>query len=230
MDLYKSATGPKIIGIGEAVVLEVRVSPNDPAHEVKISHPDLGPTEWVPYVAHAGFYRVPRIGDVCYVFCNENFHQYPVAWGHRISEKLATQLIGGRADNVMVIYSSGESNSAVTHKIELDDGSDKGIRITSAAGHIISLADSGAVTVRHKDGASAVLTGDSVTLSAGGSTLVLDASGMKVTSSGGSSLEVGASIIGVAADMKSKFDDVGVATHNHTGNLGYPTTPPTKGT
>jgi hypothetical protein len=230
MDLYKSSTGPKILGIGEAVVLEVRVSPTDPAHEIKISHPDLGPTEWIPYVAPAGVYRVPRVGDICYVFCNENFHQYPVAWGHRISESLAKQLIGGRADNITVIYSSGANNSSVSHKIELDDGSAPGIRISTAAGHKITLADSGAVTVRHKDGASAVLTGDSITLSAGGSTLVIDASGMKVTSAGGSSLEVGSTIIGKAADKRSKFDEIGVATHQHTGNLGYPTTPPTKGT
>lgn len=230
MDLYKSATGPKIIGIGEAVVLEVRVSPTDPAHEVKISHPDLGPTEWVPYIASAGTYRVPRVGDVCYVFCNENFHQYPVAWGHRISEALAKQLVGGRADNITVIYSSGSNNDAVSHKIELDDGDAPGIRISTAAGHTVSLDDSGAITVRHKDGASTTLTGGSITLSAGGSTLKIDAQGMTVTSAGGSTLEVGATITGKAADMKSTFDEIGVATHSHTGNLGYPTSPPTKGT
>ena len=230
MDLYKSDTGPKIIGIGEAVVLEVRVSPTDPAHEVKISHPDIGPTEWIPYVASAGVYRTPRVGDICYVFCNENFHQYPVAWGHRISEALAKQLVGGRADTITVIYSSGANNRSISHKIELDDGSDAGIRITTAAGHIVSLADSGDITVKHKDGASTVLAGDSITLSAGGSTLVLNADGLNVSSSAGSTLIVGESIVGNAADKRSKFDDVGVATHSHTGNLGYPTTAPTKGT
>lgn len=230
MDIYKSATGPKLIGIGEAVVLSVRTSADLGAHQVIISHPDLGPTSFIPYIPPAGMYRTPRVGDICYVFCNENFHQYPVAWGHRMSPELAKQLIGDRADNITVIYSSGADGKSVTHKIELDDGSDNGIRITTASGHKVALSDAGAITVTHKDGASLVLTGDSITLEAGGSTLSVGSAGVSMASAGGSTLDVAASILGVAADKKSTFDEVGVATHNHVGNLGYPTTAPLKGT
>lgn len=230
MDFINSSAGPRLVGIGEAVVLEVRKSANSPAHEVKISHPDFGPTTYIPYVASAGMYRVPRVGDVCYVFCNENFHQYPVAWGHRISPELAKQLIGGRADNITVIYSSGADNKSVTHKIELDDGQQNGIRITTESGHKVNLSNDGAITVTHKDGAKLNMTGDTIEIAAGGSMLSIGPSGVSVKSAGGSTLDVGASIVGKAADAKSKFDEVTVPNHLHSGNLGYPTTAPMKGT
>ena len=230
MDIFKSDTGPKLVGIGEAVVIGVRKDPKQVAHQVKISHPDFGETTYIPYITPAGMYRAPRIGDICYVFCNENFHQYPLAWGHRVSPQLAAQLIGERADNITVIYSSGKDNNSVSHKIELDDGDQKGVRVTSAAGHTVNLADEGNVTVTHKDGASVALSGDTISLSAGGSTLTIGPDGIKLVAATGSDLEVGTSITGIAADAKSTFDEVGVATHNHIGNLGYPTTMPIKGT
>ncbi len=228
--MYNSSTGPKLIGIGEAVVLSVRTSADLGAHQVIVSHPDLGATSYIPYIPPAGVYRTPREGDICYVFCNENFHQYPIAWGHRISPELAKQLIGDRADNITVIYSSGADSKSVTHKIELDDGSDNGVRISTASGHKVSLSDSGAITVIHKDGPSIAISGDAILLSAGGSTLEVGASGVSLKSADGSSLDVAASIKGTAADKKSTFDEISVAMHNHTGNLGVPTTPPTKGT
>ena len=230
MDTYTSESGPKVIGIGEAVVIRVRAAANSPAHEIVVNHPDFGETAFIPYVQSAGVYRVPRVGDTCYVFCNENFHQYPVAWGHRISPELATQLVGGRADNTTVIYSSGPNNNTITHKIELDDGAGNGVRITTGSGQRIELSNEGSITVRHKDGATMSLTGDSITLSAGGSTITIGSGGISVSAAGGSTLEVGATIEGKAADTLSKFDQVTVSKHQHIGNLGYPTAPPIVGT
>lgn len=230
MDIFNAKAGPRLVGIGEATVIEVRKNPESPAHEVKINHPDFGTTTFVPYVASAGMYRVPRVGDICYVFCNENFHQYPVAWGHRISPELASQLIGGRADNITVIYSSGESNRAISHKIELDDGQAKGVRITTESGQNVTLANDGAISVTHKDGSKLNMTGDTISIEAGGSTLTIGPSGIAIKSAGGSTLDVGATILGKAADTNSKFDDVTVSKHIHTGNLSYPTTSPQKGT
>jgi uncharacterized protein (DUF2345 family) len=74
------------------------------------------------------------------------------------------------------------------------------------------------------------LTGDSITLSAGGSTITIGSGGISVSAAGGSTLEVGATIEGKAADTLSKFDQVTVSKHQHIGNLGYPTAPPIVGT
>jgi hypothetical protein len=229
MDSYRSDTGAKLIGIGEAVVLGVQTAASKDAHQVIINHPDLGTTAYIPYIPAAGLYRVPRIGDICYVFCNENFHQYPVAWGHRISPELAKQLIGDRADNITVIYSSGPNNNSVTHKIELDDGTDPGIRIKTESGHIVNLSNAGNISVTHKDGPKLTLTDSLILLEAGGSTLTLNKDGLSVVSSKGSTLDVKETIKGRAADARSNFDEVTVATHSHTGNLGYPTSIPSKG-
>lgn len=230
MDIHSGPTGTKVIGIGEATVIRVRQTPQGTAHEVVISHPDIGETVFIPFIPAAGLYRVPRVGDTCYVFCNENFHSYPVAWGHRISPELAKQLIGDRLDNVTVLYSSGAGNDAVSHKIELDDGQAAGIRVTTASGHNITMSNDGDITVSHKDGGSVLVKGDTITLSAGGSSLSIGPDGISMSSAGGSSLEVGATIKGTAADALSKFDEVSVSKHQHTGNVGYPTTPPTPGT
>lgn len=230
MDIIGTKSGPRLVGIGEATVVAVRASANDPSHQVKINHPDFGTTTFIPYVASAGMYRVPRVGDVCYVFCNENFHQYPVAWGHRISPELAKQLIGGRQDNITVIYSSGATNNSVTHKIELDDGQQNGIRITTESGHSVNMSNQGSISVTHKDGTKLDMTSDTVSIQAGGSTLTIGPDGIQIKAAGGSTLDVGATILGKAADTMSKFDEVTVSKHKHTGNLGYPTTAPIKGT
>lgn len=230
MDFINTPAGPKLIGIGEAVVVAVRTDPNSVAHQVKINHPDFGETTYIAYIPPAGLYRVPRIGDTCFVFCNENFHQYPVAWGHRISPQLASELLGNRADNVTVLYSSGENNDSVSHKITLDDGANKGIRVESAAGHSVNLNDASTIEVTHKDGAKLTLTGETITLNAGGSTFSVGPEGIRVVSAQGSTLDVNDTITGVATDGRSTFDQTGVATHRHIGNLGYPTTSPITGT
>ncbi len=230
MDIIKTDTGMKLIGIGEALVVAVRKEPGQVAHQVKVNHPDFGETTYIAYSPPAGLYRTPRIGDTCFVFCNENFHQYPVAWGHRISPELAAQIIGSRADNITVLYSSGAGANSVSHKVELDDGSAPGIRLSTAAGHSVKLNDNSAIEVTHKDGSSVTLSGDSIILSAGGSTLTISAAGVSISAAGGSKLDVGATILGQAADKRSVFDETGVATHAHTGNIGFPTTPPIKGT
>lgn len=230
MDIYNGQNGTKVIGIGEAVVVKVKKANMGDAHEVVINHPDLGETAYIPFIPAAGLYRVPRVGDICYVFCSENFFQYPAAWGHRISPALAKELIGDRDDNITVMYSSGAENKSVTHKIELDDGNNNGVRITTASGQKVELSNDGDISLTHKGGPSVVMAGDKITLSAGGSTITIGSAGIEISSADGSTLEVGSTIEGKAADTLSKFDQVTVSKHSHTGNVGYPTSPPTPGT
>lgn len=226
MDLINTKTGMKLIGIGEAVVLHVRSSADQPAHQVRISHPDLGDTGYIAYIPPAGMYRAPRVGDICYVFCNENFHQYPIAWGHKISPELAKQLVGGRADNITIIYSSGANNKSITHKIELDDGTENGIRITTESGNKVVLNNSSNIQIHHKDGGTINLDSSHISLSLGGSSLTLGEDGIKMKSAGGSELDITTTILGTAGDNLAKIDDVVISTHTHIGNLGRKTSPP----
>jgi hypothetical protein len=226
MDVYNSTTGVKVIGIGEAVVLQVRQVPNQPAHQIRISHPDIGDTAFIPYIPPAGMYRVPRLGDVVYVFCNENFHQYPVAWGHRISPELAKQLVGDRADTITVIYSSGANNRSIAHKIELDDGTNAGIRVITGGGNKIDMKDSGTITVAQKSGGTIVMSDDTITMQVSGCTFVMGADGITMQTPQGSKMVLDGSINGKAADSLATFDKVVISTHTHTGNLSFPTSVP----
>jgi hypothetical protein len=61
----------KYAGRSRAIVLDN----NDPLSKGRIivDHPLLGETVWIPYLAVAGCFSVPEIGDVVYVECDAGF-------------------------------------------------------------------------------------------------------------------------------------------------------------
>jgi len=242
MDKIKTDQGIKIIGVGEAQV--VSVNNNGKTHTVKVYHPDVGVTDFIPFIQTPGMFRTPRPGDICYVFMKENFYEFPMAWGHRISTKLAQELLGNRKENITLIYSSGPNQDSVTHKMELDDGTRNGIRVTTSSGNQVELTDSNEITVRHRTGSFIEVSEGSITLSVKGSTIVMNAGGVKVTSATGGTVDLTSSVKidgeGSTVDIKSnldvkssdgigKFDDITVSQHRHAGNLGIPTSPPFRG-
>jgi hypothetical protein len=201
MDNIKTDQGMKLIGIGEAQV--VSVNNNGKVHRVKVFHPDVGVTDFIPFIQTPGMFRTPRIGDLCYVFMKENYHEFPMAWGHRLPENLVKQLIGdNRKENITVIYSSGANQDSVTHTIKLDDGEDNGIRITTDGGNQIDLKNRNEITVRHNTGSFIEVKEASITLSVKGSTVVMDASGIRLTSATGSTTEMGSKITHTAEGSK----------------------------
>lgn len=258
MHHIQSPEGTRIIGQGEAKVIDVKN--NGQSHMVRVFHPDLGRTSFIPYIQTAGMYRIPRVGDNCFVFCNETFHQYPIAWGNRMTAKQVEALIGDREDNITIIYSGGPDNDTVSHRIELDDGDNRGIRVTTDGGNKLELKNEDEIQATHHTGSFIKLNGEEILLSVKGTTLKLSAEGLelisakgasvnisdgiksqsaqgsteelaadyKVESSEGSELTVDASIEGKASDTFSKFDNVIVSTHQHPGNLGFPTSQPLK--
>lgn len=224
----------KTIGQGRAKVVAVKSEESN--HSVRVFHPEIGFTEFIPYVQTAGVFRVPRVGDNCYIFCDENFTEYPIAWGHLLSKDLIAQLLGERKEDITIVYSSGKDHNSIRHKIELDDGDNDGIRITTEGGNQVSLSNSGNITLRQNSGGLVTLSSNDISLSLGGSTITVGSNGISLQSSqggkidltdsiisqsaGGSNLEVGSSIQGTAGDGDSKFDEISVSKHTH------PTTPP----
>ena len=245
MDSKLTDDGLKIYGQGKAQVIAVKSSGD--SHLVRIIHPDIGATNYIPFIQTPGIYRVPRLGDSCYIFFDENFHQYPIAWGHRLSKDLIESLVGKRADNITVLYSSGEGQDSIGHKIELDDGTKKGIRLTTLNNHIIDIDDLSDITIKHKDGAKATVGKDKIELNIKNNLITLDSSGIllqdsngnkiqlggagiSIESSDGSKINVGATITVEASDTKTKVDQVIVSTHPHLGNLSVPTDKPVPNT
>jgi hypothetical protein len=202
----------KTYGQGKAQILNVRRK--NSTHEVIVYNPDHGTTEWIPYVQMAGIFRVPNIGEFCYIFCDDNFHDYPIAWGHRLTKKLISQLTNQKESNIMVIYSSGADEKSVSQKIELDDGEEAGIRITTAENHTIKMNDSQdkgvfvetsggnkievkdeeSITVTQKDGTKMEMTADKIEFTVQGTKMILDATGIQMLSASGSALAVTSSI------------------------------------
>jgi hypothetical protein len=200
MDNIRTDQGMKLIGIGEAQV--VSVNNKGKVHTVKIYHPDIGTTDFIPFIQTPGMFRVPRPGDLCYVFMKENFHEYPMAWGHRLSERLVKQLIGDRRENITIIYSSNFNQDDLSHTIELDDGDNSGIRITTNGNNQIEIKDLDEITVRHRTGSFIEVKEESITLSVKGSTIVMDAAGIRLTSATGATTEMGSNLVHNAEGSK----------------------------
>jgi len=191
MDIVKpDGVTSKLMGQGEAKVLEVRSAAQN-AHQVRVFHPDLGNTVFIPYIQTAGIYRVPRVGDVVFVFCRENFAQYPVAWGHKIEAELAAQLSKG-ADNILVIYGADANQKGISHKIELDDGADNGVRITTKGNNQVTMKNTGDIELKHNSGNLVKVNSGEILLSIGGSSIKLTAAGITITAGGGASITLGA--------------------------------------
>ena len=231
MKTEQTQSGNKTYGIGEAQVLKVKET-TERQHHVKIYHPDFGVTEYIPFIQTPGMYRVPRIGDRCFVFCSENWTDYPMAWGHKLSEKHIANLVGNRLDNITVIYSSGANNDTVTHKIELDDGSDAGVRISTGSGNKVLMKDTDEIEVRHRTGSFIKVEQGSIQLSVQGNQIIMDSNGIRLVSANGatqtlsdsvsinsidgSSVEVSADV-NVSASSGSNLD-IGASIEGNSGD------------
>jgi hypothetical protein len=215
MKSEQTTTGSKTYGIGEAQVIAVR---SENQHEVRVFHPDFGVTEFIPFIQTPGMYRVPRPGDNCFVFCSENWTDYPMAWGHRLSPELISQLVGKRLDNITVIYSSGANNKSVTHTIELDDGDQSGVRVKTGSGNNINITDKDKIEVTHRTGSFIRVEEGSIRLSVKGSTIVMDSSGISITSAGGATTKLTDSIVSTSSQGSSVSINAGVTSSSSGGS------------
>lgn len=221
MDYIKVGNDIKLVGQGEAVVLEVK-SGTDSNHQVRIKHPDIGETVFIPYIQTSGLFKVPAVGDICYVFMKENFKEYPMAWGSKLHDSAVKALIGARDNKVTVLYST-DSQGNISHKIELDDGTNAGVRISTSGGNTVNMQSDGAITITQKDGATVDMSQAGMTLSVGSSRLTITTDSITMEASG-SRLVMDTTVNIKASDELTTIDKVVVSTHDQVaGNLGYPT-------
>jgi len=186
-------SSPRLYGIGQASVVSVRSEKS--RHVVRIKHSDFGITNFIPFIQTPGLYRVPRVGDICYVFCNENFTQYPMAWGHRPSVELISELTGDREDNLMVIYSSGADNNSISHKITLDDGDESGVYIETAGNNRINIQNTNDITVTHNTGSQLKINDSVIEMTIKGNTFRMSDAGIQLISAQGSTVNIDAGIV-----------------------------------
>lgn len=242
MDILNVGQEYKTIGIGQAIVLEVTTVAGQNNHYIKIYHPDLGNTNFIPYLQTAGLYRVPKPGDNVYVFCKESFSEFPIAWGVQFTSDQIMELIGNRKDEITVLYSAGPQHNSVWHRIELNDLSGEGVTLKTHGGNIIELKDTADISITHKSGSKVVVNDSQILLEIKGTKVVLTAAGIelisakgakliltdgiKLEASQGSKIAVDSTVKVTAADSLGTIDGVVIKIHKHQSNLVLPTSPP----
>lgn len=223
MEYIQSENGLRLLGMGQALVMGVK-SGTDDTHQVKINHPDLGETAFIPYVQTAGILKVPAIGDIVYVFCREGFANYPMAWGHKLHDSAVKALLGTRDNKATVIYSTGADHKTVSHTIILDDGENRGIRVKTAGGNSIEVKNNADIVITQVNSNTIKMNSAGIELKCGESTITMTP-GSIILSAGGSTIVMDQTINAKASDDKTTIDKVIVSTHNQVaGNLGFPTT------
>lgn len=224
MHYINDKDGLKLLGMGQALVLAVKSGSVD-VHQVRIKHPDFGDTAFIPYIQTAGLLKVPAVGDVVYVFCNEAFHNYPMAWGTKLHDSVVKALLGSARNNATVIYST-DSQNKVSHTIILDEGENRGVRIKTAGGNSIELKNENEIVITQVGGNTVRMSASGIDIESSG-TINLKGSAVNIEASG-STVKVGAQVEVQASDTLSKVDGVVVKTHQHT-SFGIPTSPPLPG-
>lgn len=236
MEYIQTDNGISLLGQGEAVVLEVKSGTED-NHQVKIRHPDLGETRFIPYIQTSGLYKVPAVGDICYVFAKEGFSSYPMAWGSKLHDSAVKALLGSRDNRTTVLYSTGPDNKSISHKIELDDGESRGIRVTTQGGNLIELKNGEDIIIKQVDGSVATFNKEGIKLTTGGSTITMTSDSIDIETStlnikadevnaeaSGSKVKLDKSFNVTSSDKLATIDTVVIFTHDHNvGNLGFPT-------
>lgn len=174
----------KIVSRSKAVVIQN----DDPQKKgrIRVLHPLLGETSYIPYLCAPGSFSVPDVGDVVYVECDCGYETHPIAWGN------LNKQTDGEPDYPEEFQRVTPSNRGFFtpggHLIELDDGKGtesegQGVRITTANGNKISVledstAPSGLITIETSGGSKITIDGEQDSI--------------QLTTSSGNSLELSA--------------------------------------
>lgn len=133
----------KYVGRSIAKVID-NVDPNKRGR-IRVHHPILGETVWIPYLKLAHVYDVPEVDDLVYIECDCGSSAHPVAWGN------LTKGADSSPDIPEVFKRHKPTNKGFYtkggHLVELDDGTGltglekKGIRITTSGGKKFHLVE-----------------------------------------------------------------------------------------
>ena len=179
----------KIVSRSKAVV----IANEDPQKKgrIRVFHPLLGETGFIPYLCAPGMFSVPEIDDVVYVEAEAGYETHPIAWGNLNKQDDSGPVYPEQFQRVTPtnrgFYTPGG------HFVELDDGkgtdsTGQGIRITTINGNVISVledssAADGLITLETSGGLLATLDGTkdvAKVTTAGGAALTVDGSADKI--------------------------------------------------
>lgn len=102
---------------------------------IRVDHPLLGETAWMPYLTAPGSFFIPEPGDVVYVQCDAGYETHPYAWG-----SLSKGIDESLEDLPDVFQRVNPTNRGLYspggHLFEMDDGDSlttlgKGFRFTT---------------------------------------------------------------------------------------------------
>lgn len=138
----KSSGDAKIVSRSKAKVIDNK----DPQKKgrIRVFHPLMGETGFIPYLSAPGSFSVPDIDDVVFLEAEAGYLNHAVAWGNVNSQSNDSPDFPDVFQRVIPtnrgFFTSGG------HLIELDDGkgpasTGQGIRITTSGGIIIGLDD-----------------------------------------------------------------------------------------
>jgi len=142
----------KFVGRARAKVTDNR----DPLQKgrIRVNHPVLGITGWIPYLKTNSVFDPPSINDIVYVEADAGYYTHPIAWGNVTRGP-------DNAPNLNPVFrrevpTNRGFHTPGGHTIELDDGiapitqvpqdtnttaENKGIRITSSGNNKIHIIE-----------------------------------------------------------------------------------------
>jgi hypothetical protein len=115
-DLYSGR--PKFVARAKCKVLDNR----DPKQRgrIKVDHPMIGESNWIPYLQLGFLFDLPQPGDLVYVECDGGFESYLIAWGKCLTDQAEevplNDVFKRTAPTNRGFYSPGG------HLLEIDDG------------------------------------------------------------------------------------------------------------
>jgi hypothetical protein len=147
------STKPKVVGRSRATVIDNR----DPLlrGRIRVDHPLLGQTSWIPYLKMPHCFDVPSVGDLVYVECDSAYIEYPIAWGNVTKGAMDHPQLPEVFKQEIVPQNRGMYTPG-GHLFEMHDGKatptpdpavnnvtaeNRGIRWTSIGGHKIAIDD-----------------------------------------------------------------------------------------
>jgi hypothetical protein len=198
---------------------------------IRVFHPLLGETGFIPYLSAPGSFTVPEVDDVVFLECEAGYPTHSIAWGNLNSETL------GAPDFPTEFQRVTPSNRGFFtpggHLIELDDGkgplsTGQGVRITTSGGNLITIleddtAEQGLITLETAGGAKFEIDGtkDTITLeTSSGNSFIVDPQSINFSDSFGNTITTDAEGIDIN-DVNGNditMSATGIAIEDVTGN------------
>lgn len=168
---------------------------------VRVFHPLLGETGFIPYLSAPGSFSVPDIDDVVFVEAEAGYPTHCLSWGNLNSEDNGSPAFPDVFQRV--IPTNRGFFTPDGHLVELDDGkgitnTGQGIRITTSGGNKITIledttATEGLITLETSGGLTLTLDGtkdDAKIETTAGASIEINGLSDKITISNSSGAEV----------------------------------------